>query len=237
MKHLIILFYVALAVSANAQTSSIQKSAPLSEADPETVGMSAERLNRIDFICKEHVETGNLPGIVALVARNGKIVFYEAYGMADNQSNRKMKKDDIFRIASQTKAITSTAVMMLWEEGKFRLDDPVSKYIPEFEEAKVLQTFRYADTSWTGGSVKTPITIRQLLTHTSGIGYGEIDRDERMRMICEKAGIKIAFTTEDVSIEENIKSRIPRRPPHSRIYDRTELLRQRRKKLLALFQM
>ncbi len=205
MKKLITLLFVVIAISASAQTSSIQKSAPLTEAKPESVGMSAERLNRIDAMCKAHIDDGGLPGIVALVARNGKIVFHEAYGMADNQSNRKMKKDDIFRIASQTKAITSTAVMMLWEEGKFRLDDPVSKYIPEFEDTKVLQTFRYSDTSWTGRSVKTPITIRQLLTHTSGIGYGEIDRDERMRMIYEKAGIKIAFSTEDVSIEENIK--------------------------------
>lgn len=205
MKNFIILIFVALAISANAQTSSIQKSAPLSTATPESVGMSTERLNRIDAMCSASVNDGDVPGIVALVARNGKIVFHEAYGMADNQSNRRMKKDDIFRIASQSKAITSTAVMILWEEGKFRLDDPVSKYIPDFEDAKVLQTFRYSDTSWTGRSVKTPITIRQLLTHTSGIGYGEIDRDERMRMIYEKAGIKIAFTTEDVSIEENIK--------------------------------
>ncbi len=205
MKNFITLFFVALAISANAQTNSIQKSAPLSSASPESVGMSTERLNRIDAMCSASVNDGEVPGIVALVARNGKIVFHEAYGMADNQSNRKMKKDDIFRIASQSKAITSTAVMILWEEGKFRLDDPVSKYIPEFEGVKVLQTFRYSDTSWTGEPVKNPITIRQLLIHTSGIGYGEIDRDERMRMIYEKAGIKIAFTTEDVSIEENIK--------------------------------
>ncbi|MCK5464727.1 MAG: beta-lactamase family protein, partial [Bacteroidales bacterium] len=126
MKNLITLILIALAISANAQTRSIQKSDPLSDAPPESAGMSTERLNRIDAMCKASVKDRDVPGIVALVARNGKIVFHEAYGMADNQSNRKMKKDDVFRIASQSKAITSTAVMMLWEEGRFRLDDPVS---------------------------------------------------------------------------------------------------------------
>ncbi|MCK5102527.1 MAG: beta-lactamase family protein, partial [Cyclobacteriaceae bacterium] len=143
MKKLLTIIFVAFTIAVNAQTKSIQKSAPLIAASPESVGMSMERINRIDALCRESVKDGDVPGIVALVARKGKIVFYEAYGMADNQSNRKMKKDDIFRIASQTKAITSTAVMMLWEEGKFRLDDPISKYIPEFKNPQVLKNFKY----------------------------------------------------------------------------------------------
>ncbi len=205
MKNLILLILVTLAISANAQTSSIQESAPLSPATPESAGMSTERLNRIDAMCKASVEDGNLPGIVALVARNGKIVFHEAYGMADNQSNRKMKKDDIFRIASQSKAITSTAVMMLWEDGKFRLDDPVSKFIPEFKTPMVLTTFKYQDTSYRAVPADKEITIRHLLTHTSGIGYGVIDGDERFKMIYEKAGITDLFTTEDITIGESVK--------------------------------
>jgi CubicO group peptidase (beta-lactamase class C family) len=205
MKNLITIIFIALAISANAQTRSIQKSAPLSEATPESAGMSTERLNRIDAMCKASVEDGNLPGIVALVARNGKIVFLEAYGMADNQSNRKMNKDDIFRIASQSKAITSTAVMMLWEEGKFRLDDPVSKFIPEFKNPMVLTSFKYQDTSYIAVPANKEITIRHLLTHISGIGYGVIDGDERFKMIYEKAGITDLFTTEDITIEESVK--------------------------------
>jgi len=205
MKNLIAIIFIALAISANAQTSSIQESAPLSPATPESAGMSTERLNRIDAMCKASVEDGNLPGIVALVARNGKIVFHEAYGMADNQSNRKMKKDDIFRIASQSKAITSTAVMMLWEDGKFRLDDPVSKFIPEFKTPMVLTTFKYQDTSYRAVPADKEITIRHLLTHTSGIGYGVIDGDERFKMIYEKAGITDLFTTEDITIGESVK--------------------------------
>jgi CubicO group peptidase (beta-lactamase class C family) len=213
MKNLITLIFIALAISANAQTRSIQKSAPLSSATPESAGMSTERLNRIDAMCKESVKDGDVPGIVALVARNGKIVFHEAYGMADNQSNRKMKKDNIFRIASQSKAITSTAVMMLWEEGRFRLDDPISNFIPEFKNPQVLASFKYEDTSYTAVPADKEITIRHLLTHTSGIGYGVIDKDERFSMIYEEAGITDLFTTENITIEESVK-KLARLPLH-----------------------
>ena len=165
------------------------------------------------MMAKTAIKDDNLPGLVALVARKGKIVFWKAYGKADNASNRDMKRDDIFRIASQTKAITSTAVMMLWEEGKFRLDDPVSKYIPEFKNPQVLNNFRYSDTTYTTVDADKEITIRHLLTHTSGIGYGVIDGDERMRMIYNKAGITDLFTTEDISIGESVK-KLARLPLH-----------------------
>jgi CubicO group peptidase (beta-lactamase class C family) len=213
MKNFITIILLASVVTANAQTRSIQESALLSSATPESVGISAERLNRIDAMCKESVKDGDLPGIVALVARNGKIVFHEAYGMADNQSNRKMHKDDIFRIASQSKAITSTAVMMLWEEGRFRLDDPVSKFIPEFKNPMVLASFKYQDTSYTAVPADKEITIRHLITHTSGIGYGVIDGDERFKMIYKKAGITDLFTTENITIGESVK-KLARLPLH-----------------------
>lgn len=205
MKHLITFFFIALAISANAQTKSIQKSAPLVPAPPESVGMSSERLGRIETMCKDAVQSGLLPGVVVLVARKGKIVMHEAYGLADNASGEPLKKDAIFRIASQSKAITSTAVMMLWEEGRFQLDDPISKYIPEFRNPQVLKSFHYADTSYTSEAANKEITIRHLLTHTSGIGYGDIDADERMRMIHQKAGIITAFSTESISLEEIVK--------------------------------
>lgn len=205
MKNLITLLLIAFVISANAQTKSIQKSAPLAPASPESVGMSTERLNRIDAMCKEAIQKDNLPGIVALVARNGKIVFHEAYGKADNTANKPMKKETIFRIASQTKAITSTAVMMLWEEGKFQLDDPISKFIPEFKNPQVLSSFKYEDTSYKTVAADKEITIRHLLTHTSGLGYGDIDGDERMKLIYKKAGIAIGFSSDNISIEDNIK--------------------------------
>ena len=130
---------------------------------------------------------------------------FKAYGKADNQSNRNLKRDDIFRIASQSKAITATAVMMLWEEGKFKLDDPISKYIPEFKNPKVLKTFQYKDTTYTTTPASGEITIRQLMTHTSGLGYGIIDNDERMKMIYQKAGVTDAFTAERITIEESVR--------------------------------
>jgi CubicO group peptidase (beta-lactamase class C family) len=201
----LIIISVFLSLTISSQTKSLQKSPVLTEASPESVGISPERLARIDQMCEEAIAEGQVPGIVSLIARDGKIVHWKAYGMADNEKNRQLKRDDIFRIASQTKAITSTAVMMLWEEGRFRLDDPVSKYIPEFKNPQVLSSFKYSDTTWTGFSASREITIRHLLTHTSGIGYGLIDGDERMKMIYQKAGVTDLFTTENITIEESVK--------------------------------
>lgn len=213
MKLIYTILLVSLSTTVSAQTQSIKKSPPLTEASPESVGMSKERLARIDTICQNTVSRGEIPGVVALVARNGKIVYYKAFGMADNEKNRPLKRDDIFRIASQTKAITSTAVMMLWEQGKFNLNDPISKYIPEFKDPQVLKTFKYADTSYTTEPAKSEITIRQLITHTSGIGYGVIDGDERFKMIYKKAGVTDLFTTENISIGESVK-KLARLPLH-----------------------
>ena len=205
MKYLIIISIVSFTLTLSAQTRSNSKSPLLSKDSPEHVGMSSERLARIDAMCEEAVSSGDIPGVVALVARKGKIVYHKAFGLADNQSGRSLQADDIFRIASQSKAITATAVMMLWEDGKFKLDDPISKYIPEFKNPQVLESFQYSDTSYKAVKAGGEITIRHLLTHTSGIGYGIIDGDERFKMIYQKAGITDLFTTENISIEESVK--------------------------------
>ncbi len=168
----------------------------------------------IDDVLIESIEKNEIPGAIALVARKGKIVYYKAFGSADNGTKRDLKRDDIFRIASQTKAITSTAVMMLWEEGKFRLDDPISKYIPEFENAQVLDSLIEKDSTYTTTKANRPISIRHLITHTSGIGYGYIDGDERFKKIYHKAGIIDLFTTESVSIKDNIK-KLAKLPLHN----------------------
>ena len=205
MKRVIVLLLILSVGIVYGQTKSVKKSPLFTNATPESAGMSSERLARIDRMCQEAIDNGEVPGMVTLVARNGKIVYHKAFGMADNQSGRKMQTDDIFRIASQTKAITATAVMILWEEGRFQLDDPVSKYIPEFKNPQVLKSFRYTDTTWTTVPATREITIRHLLTHTSGLGYGVIDGDERMRMIYNKAGITDLFTTEEVTIGESVR--------------------------------
>lgn len=205
MKKFIFLLSIMFGLISCKEPGSNNLTLTFTEAFPESVGMSSARLARIDSMCNSAVSEGKIPGVVALVARNGKIVYWKAFGMADNEKGRDLMPDDIFRIASQTKAITSTAVMILWEESRFKLDDPISKYIPEFKNPCVLKTFEKKDTSYTSEPAKGEITIRQLLSHTSGLGYGQIDGDERFRMIYSKAGIIDAFTTENISIEENIK--------------------------------
>jgi CubicO group peptidase (beta-lactamase class C family) len=215
MKKLPVILFAILVFASCNQNNSQKKSKPLSEASPESVGMSTERLARIDSMCNKSVSKGDIPGAVAMVVRNGKIVYFKAFGMADNQTGRALKRDDIFRIASQTKAITATAIMMLWEEGKFQLDDPISKYIPEFKNPQVLKTFNKKDTTYTTVPAKSEITIRQLLSHTSGIGYGVIadDKDENFKMLYKKAGVVDSWTTNDISTAENIK-RLAKIPLH-----------------------
>ncbi|MGL6269550.1 MAG: serine hydrolase domain-containing protein, partial [Chitinophagaceae bacterium] len=205
LKYFWIFILFIIPVRVISQTKSAKKSPVLVEATPESAGVSSARLSRIDQLCNDAIQNGDIPGVVALVVRNGKIIHWKAYGMADNQSGKVLKRDDIFRIASQSKAITATAVMMLWEEGKFRLDDPISKYIPAFKNSQVLKSFNYTDTTWTGDPVKNEITIRQLLTHTSGIGYGVIDGDERFKLMYKKAGVTDLFTTDKITIEESVK--------------------------------
>lgn len=170
-------------LSATAQTPPARPAAPrahpvLQEAPPESVGMSAARLQRMDAVINEYITKGRQAGVSVLVARNGRIVYHKAYGKDDITTKTPLKRDAIFRIASQTKAITSIGLMMLFEEGKFLLDDPISKYIPAFKNPKVLDKFNEKDSSYTSVPAKREITIRQLLTHTSGISYPTIGTKE-----------------------------------------------------------
>ncbi len=205
MKKLCTFLLLFFALAIYSQTTSVKNSPSLTEGTASSAGISAERLALIDEMLNESIDQGEIPGAVALVARNGKIVFFKAFGMADTESGRAFRRDDIFRIASQSKAITSTAVMMLWEEGKFRLDDPISKYIPEFESAMVLDSLIEEDSSYIATPANKPITIRHLITHTSGIGYGFIDNDQ-FRKMYHKAGINDAWTTKPMVLEDNIRN-------------------------------
>ncbi|TDN89280.1 CubicO group peptidase (beta-lactamase class C family) [Salegentibacter sp. 24] len=202
--HIVKLFVFLGSIGLLAQTASVNNSGTLEQGKPEAVGMSTERIQKIESMLKSAIEKEQIPGAVALIARDGKIILHKAYGKA-NASGKELEKDAIFRLASQTKAITATAVMMLWEEGKFRLDEPISKYIPEFKDPEILVTFREKDSSYDAIPAKNEITIRQLLTHTSGLGYGMIDSDERIKKIYAKAGVTELFTTKDLTIEETVK--------------------------------
>ncbi|MCY2687526.1 serine hydrolase domain-containing protein [Salinimicrobium sp. TH3] len=197
-----VLFLLLVTNLLSAQNPGNSGLVPATSA--EEAGMSESRLEKIDQMIKEAIAQEEIPGAVALIAKDGKIVYHKSFGMA-NAEGEALEKDDIFRIASQTKAITSTAVMMLWEEGKFRLDDPISKYIPEFKDPQLIAAFNEKDSTYTTKPAGKEITIRQLLTHTSGLGYGRIDSDDRIRKIYTKAGIVDLFTTDKVNIEENVK--------------------------------
>lgn len=142
------------------------------------IGFSPEGLKRIDDQMNDWVKKGWLNGAVGLIVRNGKIVYYKPAGYNELSSKKALAKDDIFRIASQTKAVTSVAVMMLYEEGKFLLDDPIAAYIPAYANEKVLDKFNEKDTTYTTIDAKRLITIRDLLTHTSGLGYAQIGSKE-----------------------------------------------------------
>ncbi|MEJ5961808.1 serine hydrolase domain-containing protein [Pedobacter immunditicola] len=159
----------------------------------QTSSFSIERLNRIDQLMKSYIDSNWIVGGVCLIMKDGKPAYYKAFGMDNKELKKPMQKDAIFRIASQTKAITSTAVMMLWEEGKFLLDEPISKYISSFANPKVLDKFNEHDSSYTVVPAKREITIRDLLTHTSGIGYAQIG-SPKMKAIYVKAGIQAGFS-------------------------------------------
>jgi CubicO group peptidase (beta-lactamase class C family) len=147
-------------------------------AAPASVGVSPESLRQIDQV----------PGVIALVARDGQVVYRKAFGYADAAAKTPLRPDAIERIASQTKAITSVGLMELYDQGKFQLDDPISKYLPAFAHPKVLASFNAKDTTFTTVPARSEITIRQLLTHTSGIGYAVIGSAEA-RAIYAKAHV------------------------------------------------
>jgi CubicO group peptidase (beta-lactamase class C family) len=159
---LVLVVALACAPASFAQT--------LQRARPESVGLSSERLKRLGDAFDGYVKDGKLSGGVVLLARRGKVAYVDAFGLRDREANAPMREDTIFRIASQTKALVSVGVMMLQEEGRLLISDPVGKYLPEFKETTV------AVPKQGGGydvvKAKRSITIRDLLTHTSGVGYG-----------------------------------------------------------------
>ena len=139
-------------------------------AKPEEVGMSSERLERVSRWAQGYVNGGKLAGVSAMIARNDQVCYFESFGMRDREKGLPMEQDTVIRIYSMTKPITSTAVMMLYEEGAFQLDDPVSEFIPELGGLKVCVGENAHGPILMGQS--SPITVRHLLTHTAGLTYG-----------------------------------------------------------------
>ena len=167
--------------------------------------------DQIDSMINNEIETNNIPGAVVLIGDEKGIIYQKSYGIKNPETNEEFKNDDIFRIASMTKAITSFGVVKLWEKGLIDFDDPIKKYIPEFEYVEILDSFNESDSSYTTIKRTKDITIRQLLTHTSGIGYDFIDGNPAIKAIYHKKkqdfmgyGV-LCFCDQDVTIGESIR--------------------------------
>jgi CubicO group peptidase (beta-lactamase class C family) len=176
-------------------------------ARPEEVGLSSARLDTLRQVLREHVAQKHVAGAVGLIARNGKVAFLEGIGMADAEAGRPMTPDAIFRIASMTKPITSVAAMMLYEEGRFLLSDPVSRFLPEFKNPKVAVRSNGAspfEPPYALVPARREITIKDLLTHTSGITYQFWGRPY-FADLYKKAGVSDGLTQTAGTMADNLK--------------------------------
>ncbi|QDA61143.1 serine hydrolase domain-containing protein [Hymenobacter jejuensis] len=178
--------------TTSAQTAAPVATRPAAKAKPSASAQAS--LPAIDQLLREYTEANRVPGAIALIMRDGHVIYRKAFGLNDVNAKTPLQADAIVRIASQTKAITSAGVMMLYDEGKFQLDDPISKYLPAFRNPKVLATFNEQDSTYTTVPARSEITIRQLLTHTSGISYPVIGSKEA-KAIYAKAHIPSGIGT------------------------------------------
>ena len=183
---------LVLIVSAFAQD--------LPTAKPETVGLSSDRLERIGTAVQRSIDDKRIAGAVTLVVRRGHVAWFKAQGMMDREAGKPMRPDAMFRICSMTKPITSVAVMMLYEEGHFLLGDPISKYLPEFKNPKVL--VKPASGEPYSIPATREITIRDLLRHTSGLTY---DSNATLGAMYRDAKVGTGLLQYDGTIEDNVK--------------------------------
>ncbi|MEO8164576.1 MAG: serine hydrolase domain-containing protein [Betaproteobacteria bacterium] len=180
-----------LCVIALAGAAALAQAAPLPLASPEEVGMSASRLDRLDAAMQKAVDSGELPGAVVFIARDAQLVYAKSFGWQDREKKIPMSNDSIFRLYSMTKPVVSVAAMMLVEEGKLGLQEPVAKYIPEFKDMKVGVESKDADGKpvLTLVDAKRPITIQDLLRHTSGLTYGVLGAQTAVKKMYKDAEI------------------------------------------------
>ena len=155
---------IALLITASLSALSLAEG--FSKSSPEAQGISSQRLERLSALSEKYVKEGRVSGIVNLVLRNGEVVHYEATGKRGSDNDTAMEVDDLFRIYSMTKPVTSVAAMQLYEQGKFQLSDPVTKFVPELSGLKVLNNEGQFE------PVKQVMTMHQLLMHTAGMSYG-----------------------------------------------------------------
>jgi CubicO group peptidase (beta-lactamase class C family) len=192
----IVLFGCLAANGGSAQT--IQRNVPDATVDQV-------RLAQIDTVIRGYIDKGWVNGVVTLVIHDGHVVQYKGYGYADKEAGKLMKPDDLFRLASQTKAVVSVGLMRLWEEGKFYLDEPIADILPAFRHPVVLDKFNEADSSYATVPAKREITFRDLLTHTSGIDYPVIGSPS-MKAIYARAKIPVGLGVIDYDLRERMEA-------------------------------
>jgi CubicO group peptidase (beta-lactamase class C family) len=193
---------------AKAQSTVGPDTLPIASAQPESVGMSPDRLARLTAIFKKEIEDKRLPGAVMMIARKSKLVYATAVGLRDPKGTDPMRVDTIFRIYSMTKPMVSVAAMLLVEDGALQLMDPVAKWLPAFKDVKV----------WTSGgevAAERPMTVQDLLRHTAGLPYGELTQNAAVKDALIKAGLfkpgVIDFDVRDMTGAEQVErlSKIP----------------------------
>jgi CubicO group peptidase (beta-lactamase class C family) len=167
-----------LGLTLLAFPSQLAAQSDLPMAKPESVGMSSKRLERIHAFIQDYIDSNQIAGAVTLVARKGKVVHFDAQGWRYKEENLPMERDTIFSLMSMTKPIVSTALMMLWEDGKFMLDDPISKWLPSYANKQVLDPV-----SGLRAPAARPVTVRNILTHTSGLS---LEPGERPKTLLEE---------------------------------------------------
>ena len=184
----------ALLLSAAAMAQDIPST------KPESVGLSSERLNRIGLAVQRSIDDKQIAGAVTMVVRHGHVAWFKAQGMMDREAGKAMRPDAMFRICSMTKPITSVAVMMLYEEGRFQLDDPISKYLPEFKNPKVL--VKPASGEPYSIPATREILIKDLLRHTSGLTY---NWNEKLGKMYNDANVASGLLQYDGTIGDSVK--------------------------------
>ncbi len=200
MKYYVLL--VAMLMLSCSESVREEKAELLPNADPAAFGLDTEEIAAIEDHVQWAIDSQFISGAVALIAKEDKILFHKAFGYSNRDKTDSMRTDHIFRMASMTKPITSTAVMQLVEQGKINLDDPVSKYIPEFSNQSVLTDWNSEDSTYSTVPVKNEMTIHHLLTHTAGFAYSLFH--PIAGAVYPPFGVTEAWTRDSVKLSENI---------------------------------
>src|SRR6056297_611446 len=171
-------------------------------ADAPDIDMNSDSLQAVTGFLQAAIDSNKIPGAVAMIVKDGALVYNQTLGMADMEENEEMDSDHIFRLASMTKPVTTVAILMLAERDSLDVSDPVSEYIPEFADVEVIESVQMSDTTWSARPSDTPVTIHHLLTHTSGVVYGFID--DQLRAVYNKAGVPDGTVMDGRTISETM---------------------------------